>query len=177
MGYEDDGLAFAVPDPQQLRLQQVAGLNVECAVGFVHQQRVGLDRQGPRDSHALLHAAAELVWVGMFEARQADQVDVVARPLPPFGFGHACHFKAELDVAESGAPREKLEGLEDHAAAATGGTGDVVAVQEDGATIAVVDAVDDAQESRLAASGGAEQRSEEDTSELQSLMRISYADF
>src|SRR3546814_11062625 len=90
-----------------LRLQQVAGLNVECAVGFVHQQRVGLDRQGPRDSHALLHAAAELVWVGMFEARQADQVDVVARPLPPFGFGHACHFTAELDVAESGAPREK----------------------------------------------------------------------
>src|SRR3546814_20996350 len=96
----------------------------------------------------------------MFEARQADQVDVVARPLPPFGFGHACHFKAELDVAESGAPREKLEGLEDHAAAATGGTGDVVAVQEDGATIAVVDAVDDAQESRLAASGGAEPHQE-----------------
>src|SRR3546814_2101169 len=47
-----------------------------------------------------------------------------------------------------------------HAAAATGGTGDVVAVQEDGATIAVVDAVDDAQESRLAASGGAEQHQE-----------------
>src|SRR3546814_18046154 len=65
----------------------------------------------------------------------ADQVDVVVRPLPPFGLGHACHFKAELDVAESGAPREELEGLEDHAAASTGGTGDVAAVQEDGATI------------------------------------------
>src|SRR3546814_263106 len=157
MGYEDDGLAFAVPDPQQLRLQQVAGLNVECAVGFVHQQRVGLNRQGPRNADALLHAAAELVWVGMFEARQADQVYVVARPLPSFSLGHACHLKAELDIAESGAPWEELEGLEDHAAAATGGPGDVAAVQEDCATIAVVDAVDDAQESRLAASGGAEQ--------------------
>src|SRR3546814_15243388 len=84
MRYEDDCLAFAVPDSQQLRLQQVAGLNVECAVGFIHQQRVRLNRQGPRDADTLLHAAAELVWIRMFEARQADQVDVVARPLPSF---------------------------------------------------------------------------------------------
>src|SRR3546814_11183868 len=48
MGYEDDCLAFAVPDPQQPRWQPVAGLTVECDVGFVHKPRVGPDRDRQR---------------------------------------------------------------------------------------------------------------------------------
>src|SRR6185312_11967060 len=61
MRNEQHRLALALPDGQQLVLQEIARLHVERPEGLVHQQHLGLDRQRAGDAHALLHAAGQLV--------------------------------------------------------------------------------------------------------------------
>jgi hypothetical protein len=73
---------------QQLVLDGAARQRVERAEGLVEQQHLGLDGEGARDAHALLHAAGELARLLVDGAVQADHrhvlfdmgVDLCRRP-------------------------------------------------------------------------------------------------
>ena len=61
MGDEQDGLAGAGMDLQQLLLHGLAGLGVERPERLVHQQDLGIDGERAGDADALLHAAGQLM--------------------------------------------------------------------------------------------------------------------
>ena len=114
----DDGLgreALALPQLQQLAAQVLRGQHVQRAERLVHQQRRGLDHQGPGEADALAHAAGQLLGVGRLVPVQADHVDGAQRPLGPLG-GCATPraSRPELHVLLHGEPRQQREGLEDH---------------------------------------------------------------
>ena len=62
----------------------------------------------------LLHAAGELVGVGVLVAAQADQVDHLLGPRTTLGLGHAAHLETEGHVVAHRAVRQQAEVLEDH---------------------------------------------------------------
>jgi len=64
----------AGPKLQQFFVQVVAHDLVQRAEGFVHQQDVRVERQGPRDAGALLHPARKLPGELLAEALQLHQI-------------------------------------------------------------------------------------------------------
>ncbi len=80
---EDDRLALRLPDAQQLAAHDQPGDGIERAERLVEKQHVGIDGERARDLHALLHAARKLLRVGVLEALEPDERDVVRdAPLP-----------------------------------------------------------------------------------------------
>ena len=61
-------------DPLQLHLELAAELEVEGPERLVEEQDRGIVDQGPRERHALLLAARELVGLARAEVAQADQL-------------------------------------------------------------------------------------------------------
>ena len=60
---------------EHLVLHVAADQRVERAERLVEQQDLGVDGQRAGQADALLHAAGELVGVGVFVAVEADQLD------------------------------------------------------------------------------------------------------
>ena len=71
MGDEDDGLSGSLGDLQKEFLHGHPGLGIEGAEGFVHQQNAGIGGESGGDGHALLHAATQLVDIGILEVGEA----------------------------------------------------------------------------------------------------------
>ncbi len=159
MGDEQHCFAVVLPDPQQFILQQVAGLQVQRAEWFVHKQDIGAHRQSAGDADTLLHAAGQLVRVGLGEAGQADEVDVLAGDFETLAFRTSLHFQAERHVLQRRSPWEQIEALEHHGSSGAG-AGDAVSVDLDAAAIGLVEPVQDTQESGFAAAAGADDRNE-----------------
>ena len=67
VGDENNGAAGLAPDALQLVVQQVAGLGVERAEGFVHQKNVRFSGQSAGDGDALAHASGKLMDVTPLE--------------------------------------------------------------------------------------------------------------
>src|SRR4029077_9655441 len=88
------GLARALPDIEELRLHQAAGLRVERPKRLVHQQDVRIDRQCPGDRRTLLHAAGELRGIAVLEPRESDEVDEFAGAAQPLVARHSLFFEA-----------------------------------------------------------------------------------
>ena len=114
MGNEDHGAQLALEDADQLFLQQLAGLGVERAERLVHQQHLGFERECPGEAGALLHAAGELIGIEVFEASEADQVEVRLNGIAPLRLADAAQLEAVGDVLEDGLPGEQAEVLEHH---------------------------------------------------------------
>ena len=116
VGDEQDGLAGGPPDAQQLVLQRLAGLRVQCRERLVHQQHFGVEGEAAGDRHPLLHTAGQFVRITVGESGQADQFEVLAgdhaAPAPANSLG----LQAELDIAPRGAPGQQRVLLEDDAA-------------------------------------------------------------
>lgn len=66
------GFSRSLPDVEQKTLHLKARLHVKRCKGFIHQQDISAQAQGPRDGGALLHAAREFMRVFMGELTQAD---------------------------------------------------------------------------------------------------------
>ena len=64
-----------LPDTEELFLKEKAGLLVEGAERFVHQQEIRIDRQGAGDRNTLPHALGQLVGIGAGKAGQTDEFD------------------------------------------------------------------------------------------------------
>src|SRR5207249_259705 len=103
VGYEEDGLALLLPDPDQVRPHLQAREEVERAEGLVHVDDLGVGGEGAGDFDALPHAAGELAGVRGLESLQTHHVDVMAKDL--FA-ARVVATKAEGDVVPDGEPRE-----------------------------------------------------------------------
>src|SRR6266480_2484919 len=151
VGDEDDGLARALPELDQLLLHGLARLRVEGAEGLVHQQHLGIERQHARKRHALLHPARQLGGIVVAELAQVHHLQVLADGGVDLRAWRALGLEAPGDVASHGAPGEKRELLEHHAAVRAGAA-DFLAVHPDAAAALGLDeAADDVQEGALAA--------------------------
>jgi hypothetical protein len=111
VGDEQNGLALGGPDAEELAAHDVASDEVERTERLVEEQHVRLDRQGARHLDPLLHAAGNLVWVGVLEPLEPDQLHVVLDAARPLGVRQI--EQAEPDVPLHGQPGEHAVLLED----------------------------------------------------------------
>ena len=115
VGDKDDGLVQGLLQFQQLVLHLRADQRIERTEGLVHQDDVGVCRQGTGQAHTLTHAARELVRVFVFVAFQAHGIDPVQRTLGAHLLALATHFQAVGDIVDHGLVRQQAEALEHHA--------------------------------------------------------------
>src|SRR5437762_6170704 len=156
VGDEDDGLARALPELDQLLLHGLARLRVEGAEGLVHQQHLGIERQHARERHALLHSARQLGGIVVAEVAQVHHLQVLADGGVDLRARRALGLEAPGDVAGHGAPGEKRELLEHHAAVRAGAA-DLLAVHPAAAAALGLDeAADHVQVGALAAAARAD---------------------
>src|SRR6266850_1409857 len=156
VGDEDDGLARALPELDELFLHGLARLRVEGAEGLVHQQHLGIDRQHARQRHALLHSARQLGGIVVAEVAEIHHLQVALDSGVDLRARRALGLEAPADVAGHGAPGEKRELLEHHAAVRAGAV-DLLAVHPDAAAALGLDeAAKDVQEGALAAAARAD---------------------
>src|SRR6267143_5052582 len=156
VGDEDDGLARALPELDELFLHGLARLRIEGAEGLVHQQDFGIDRQHARKRHALLHSARQLGGVVVAEVAELHHLQVLADGGVDLRTRRASGLEAPGDVAGHGAPGKKRKLLEHHAAVRAGAA-DLLAVHSDAAAALGLDvAAEDVQEGALAAAARAD---------------------
>jgi hypothetical protein len=93
------------------------------------------------------------------EAGEADILDQFGHGFVALGFGDAVDFEAVGDVVLDGEPWKRGVLLKDHAAVAAG-LDDVLAADQDVTAVGVVEAGDEAQDGRFAATRGAEEDAE-----------------
>src|SRR5690242_6310258 len=86
---------------------------VEVAERLVHQQDVGLDRQGTRDGDSLLHAAGKLEREIALLTAEADHVKIFRYPPVPAGAADVLRLEGKLDVVFDGEPVEQARALKD----------------------------------------------------------------
>ena len=63
-------------NPRELVLKRGAGQRVEGAERLVHEEHGGLDREGPRQSDSLAHAARKLRGLLVVRGREAHHGEV-----------------------------------------------------------------------------------------------------
>ncbi len=119
------------PDLREQALHVVAGERVERRERLVHQQHRRIVGERPRDGDPLLHAAGQMVRIGVREFLQLDQRELCERDLLALGLAHAFHLEPEGDVAERGAPGEQLGEVLEHDAAVEPVAGDRLAADAD----------------------------------------------
>ena len=141
---EDDGAAFDLLQTQQLRLHLGADDGVQRRERLVHQQDGGVRRQCTGQTHALLHAARQLIRVAGAPASQAHLLQRILCLLLARGAVHACQLQPEGGVVQHRQVRHQRKGLEHH--------GDVFAAQ--GAQFLVAQSVDVLTIHHNAAAGG-----------------------
>ena len=103
------------PDPLERVVQQVAGHGVERAERLVHEQDVGVLRQGAGQRHALAHAAGQLVRPPVGEAVELHR----SRSSGALAFRSrardAREPEREFDVLAGGQPGKQRRLLEEEA--------------------------------------------------------------
>src|SRR5918992_4125083 len=159
MGHEDHGLALVAEQPQEVVLELAADLLVHRRKGLVHQQDVGVHREGPGEADALPHPAGELVGVRVLKAREPHLVDIRARGLLALLARQPAQLQAEGHVAQHRRPRHEREILE-HERPVRPGPGDGGAVDLDPARRRVDQSGDDLQRRGLSATAGADDAGE-----------------
>ena len=146
----------------QFGLKLSAQLEVQCRERFVEQQHFGFVHQRARQGDALPLAArkvgrparSQFGDTGLFHAFRHATVNLGGREF--------LHPQAEGNVVAHGEMREERVGLKDgvHGPPVRGGVGHVAAGEPDLAAIRQVESGDDAEQSGLAATRGAEQGKE-----------------
>ncbi len=101
-------------ESDDLRLHVAPDQRVERREGLVEEQHVGVPGERAGQTDPLLHAAGELVGVGLLVARQAHEVDDLGGPRPALLLRHPAHLEPVGDVVEDLAVRQQAEVLEHH---------------------------------------------------------------
>ena len=166
VGDIDEGDAGAALQLLQLAAHVLAELGVEIGQRLVEQQDFRLDHEAPRQRHALLLAARQLVGIALLEAGQVHlRQDVRDLPLR-LGRRHLADLQAEHDVLVHRLVRPHRVVLEHHAHAAlvrrhhAARRGDQPAVDVDRTGIRHDISRNHPQRRRLAAAARPEQRDE-----------------
>jgi hypothetical protein len=145
-----------------LQLQVLPQLLVERAQRLVHQQDARVEHDRPRDRHALLLAAGELLRIAAFVTAQLHEVEHALHLRPPRRAADAALLQGEADILGHRQMREQRVALEHHADVAAIGWqgGDRLRVDEDLAGARPLEPGDQHQRGRLAGAGGAEEGDE-----------------
>ena len=85
VGDIDEGDAGAALQALQFHAHLFAELGVEVRQRLVEQEDFRLDHEAPRQCHALLLAAGQLVRIALLQAGQIDQRQCVGDPLLGLG--------------------------------------------------------------------------------------------
>ena len=149
------GLAEFALQSQQLLLQFGAHDRVDGAERFVHEQDVRIDREAPRDAHALLLATRELAGIPIGERSvESDRVEQLEGVVVRVALPGAAQQRHRGDVVDDPAVRQQARVLHDVADAATkrhGLTGrDIGAVDQHLPRCRVDHAIDHAEQRGLA---------------------------
>jgi len=115
-------------------LQVHAGQCIEGAEGLVEQEYFRFVDQRPCDGRTLCHATGQLVRVGVFEALQIDQLDMLGHQSRLFFFRQGMVFQRDGDILFHGFPREQSVVLEHDAALQASGI-DTFAVEQNIAAV------------------------------------------
>src|SRR5438034_1244571 len=113
----EDGLRREIricPQLEDLIPQVLHGEGIQRRERFVHTEEQRLDREGARETHALLHPAAQLAGERVLETGEADGVDELPRAAVPVLRRDALGLEPQLDVLGDREPREERERLKDH---------------------------------------------------------------
>ena len=149
----DHGLAGFPPHVGEQPLHVVAGQRVERRERLVHQQHRGIVGERARDGDPLLHAAREMVRIGVGEFFELDQLELLLRDFLALGLAHALHLQAEGDVAQRGAPGKQLGEILEHHAAVLAVALHRLAADRDHAAGRLQEAGDDVEQRGFAAAG------------------------
>ena len=147
-----------VEAPSQLR----SNLDVQRAEGLVQEKDLGLVGERPRQGHALLLSAGELVGVAVAQSSEADEVEQLLALAAPLGSRHAPDPQAKGDVLRRGHVLEDRVVLEDETDAALlgGKIRHVRPLQLDAPSVRGGQAGDHAQDRALAAAARAQEDGE-----------------
>ena len=148
VGHEDDRLAGFLPDAIQVVVELVARQRVEGRKGLVHEQQLGVLREGPSQSATLAHAARQLMRAMLREIDEPHHREEPVDGLVPFIRIHLAEAHRQLHVAANREPREQRRLLE-HDRRTT--VSDLDRSRRD-----LVQAGDEREEGRLATARGAE---------------------
>src|SRR3954470_21546308 len=85
VGHEQDGLTGRLPDPLELVVEDVAGHRVQRAERLVHEQDLGVAREGPGERRALAHSAGQLVRLASREAGELHHLEQFRHPRAAVG--------------------------------------------------------------------------------------------
>ena len=99
----------------ELILELQADERIQRRERLVHQQDFRIGSQGPRDAHALLHAAGQFLRKAVLVADQSDQFQCVVGDRPAPGFRNAPDFERVGHIFTHGPMREQGDVLEHHA--------------------------------------------------------------
>ena len=113
MGDKADGLAGPLPQGQKLFVQIIAYDLIQRPERLIHQQDVGIERQGARDAGALLHAAGKLPGIFAPEPVQLDQRQHVSNPLRLFRPGKPHDLQRKFHISRNRPPRIQPRRLKD----------------------------------------------------------------
>ena len=106
MGDENHCFALAFVKMKQLFLQHFPCLRVHRGKRLIHQQDLRISGECPREADALLHAAAELIGVLVFEAGQSNEVYVVFHSFGKLLARSAGDLESKGDVVHNSFPRQ-----------------------------------------------------------------------
>jgi len=143
------------PQFHQLAPQVLGGQHIERGERFVHEENLRLDGQRPCKSDALLHAAGQLLRVGILEPLQSDRLQGPECAAASFLSDETPGKQRDLDVLHHGQPREQREALE-HDRCMRQRPTDWFAVPQDLAARRRSEPREDSKERRLARTGGPE---------------------
>ena len=93
----------------QLATQGAGGDGVEMAERLVHEQNIGLDGEGPGDSHPLLHATGELPRVFVDLVAELDHVEILLTTVPGLLAAVLLHEKQIVHHRPPGEETRRLE--------------------------------------------------------------------
>src|ERR1700722_16054444 len=124
---QDHSLRLTPQDFADLIGQSQPGLRIECGERFVKEDNVRIGAQGPRQRHALTHAAGKLAWEMIEKLAEAVAGEKLSRSLARFRHRHALDLGSEQGVFQDGAPFKQIILLQ-HVSELTAWPGDWLAV-------------------------------------------------
>jgi hypothetical protein len=165
VGDEEKGFA-AGPDEIGKEAEDAVGIfRVEVAGRFVGEDDLGVVGEGAGDSDALLFAAGEVAAGALGFGGKADGVEQFERTVHHGAFAEAAEAThGDHDVFGGGEVLEEEVELEDEAEEfvsflgeiVIAKTGDILAIDDEGAVVGAVEESEDVEEGAFAAAGGAD---------------------
>ena len=158
----DEGHPDFLLQGDQLELHPLLELGIESCQRLIQQQQARPVDQRPRYGHALTLATGQLVRKALLHAEQRNIVERFMHPGSDLLGRHAVHPEREGDVLRHGHVGKQGVALEHgvDVAILRRDPGHVLAIEENAATVGLVEARDHAQQRGLAAAGGSEEGEE-----------------